>query len=179
MFSKVFDKGRNVTAVTILCALLVACSAATIISYIDEALQIAVEAGQITGVIPPQFAGYVSASLGCIDFAATEVASADTPADQYAKVFAQCGSLVKVNLPGLPQNLVDFATRLATKIAQILTNLKTPSLKAVSANKPPKPMVFSAEQRNHLHDISVSAKLAKAALNKRVALQAPTADGKK
>ncbi len=159
------------TVVTVVLALVMAaCGAATILMYIDDALQIAVEAASVTGFVPPQFAAYITAGLGCVDFAATEVQSGDTPADQYNKVFTQCGALVKVDLPGLPPNLVDFATRLAVRISQILTSLlpkPVPAGKLAAA----KPMKFTPAQLAHLKDVSAKAKAAQALLASHVASQ--------
>ncbi len=170
---------RTKILVPVLALVMAACGAATILMYIDDALQIALAASSVTGFIPPQFAAYISAGLGCIDFAATEVASGDTPVVEYTKVFAQCGALVKVDLPGLPQNLVDLATNLATKIAQILTSLLPKPPPAAGKLAATKPLKLTPAQLAHLKEVSDKAKAARADLMKRVSVQASPIGGKK
>jgi len=150
--------------------LLSACSAATIISYINSALQIALEFLPLAVPgLPPAVPAYFSAGLSCVDFAATEVATMDSNAEKYAKVTAQCAMLVQANMPpGTPQNIVNLASKLATKIADIIAHLPQPTVASgkVGAGKP-QYMKLSQDDVAKLHDIAAKAKAAHAELQQK------------
>lgn len=156
---------HRILSLSLACLLIVACSAATIISVIDQALQIAVEAASVTGVIPPAFADYVSAGLGCLDFASAELASTDDHATQVSKITAQCSALVSPTLPpGTAQNLVNLATKLAAAIQKILTQLHV-----AKVSKDSKPINFTPDQKAKLLAMSTKAKQTRAAFLTRTA----------
>lgn len=153
-----------------LCAslLLAACSAATIISYINQGLQIALEFVPLA--VPglnPAITAYFSSGLGCVDFAATEVATMDTNAEKSAKITAQCAALVQANLPaGTPQNIANLASKLATKIADILAHLPASPPPTILANgkvgvRKPVYMKLSAGDVEKLHGIASKARAAR------------------
>lgn len=123
-----------------LCLALWACpSVSTLVNYIDLALQAAVAAAGATGNIPPAYANYVATGLGCIDFAAKEMQSADTDPIKSAKIAANCAGLTAPNLPpGTSANLIAFAGQLASRIADMLAGLPpaTPPPASVGAAAP-------------------------------------------
>lgn len=147
---------------------LTACAAATVISYIDSALQIALEFLPLAVPgLPPAVPAYFSSGLACVDFAATEVATMDSNAEKYAKVTAQCAALVSANMPpGTPANIVALASKLATKIADIISHLPQPPAVAAGKVGAPKPTYMKLSQGDvlKLHDIAARAKTAKAQL---------------
>lgn len=150
-----------------LCAslLLAACNAATIITYINSALQVALEFVPLAVPgLPPAVTNYFSASLNCVDFAATEVASMDSNADKSLKITAQCAALVQAQMPpGTPQNIVALASRLATRIADIIAHLPQPVVAAGKAGAPkPVYMKLSDSDLAKLHDIAAQAAAAQA-----------------
>ncbi len=155
--------------------LMTACNAATIVSYINSALQIALEFLPLAVPgLPPQVPAYFTAGLQCIDFASTEVASTDTNAVKSAKITAQCASLVQANLPpGTPQNIVSLASKLATRIADLLAHLPaTPPAPGVVAvkrtGKPVSLSVTAAPDVAQLKAISQQAKSAQAMIKDQV-----------
>ena len=158
-------------AIAVLVVALAACSAATIISYIDAALQVALQASSLTGVIPPVFTSYISAGLGCIDYAATETATMDSNAAKSANITAHCAALVTPALPpGLPQNLVTLANNLATKIADMLSHLPAqPPVGGLAAGKP-EYLKLSPSDRSKLAGIAAQAKAAEVKMEGKLSL---------
>ncbi len=90
----------------------------------------------------------------------------DSNAVKSTKIAAQCSALVQPNLPaGTPQNVVLLASKLATKIADILSHLPATQPAAVAAGKPVY-MKLSAKDVGKLHDIARRAGEAKQKLGK-------------
>ena len=157
-------------SVCLLAIILAGCSAAltaTILMYLDDALQILNQVNQYVGIIPPIAANYFVAVAGCVSLAATETASTDPPQVQYQKVVAQCAMLVKVDLPGVPQALVDLAATLAIKIEGIIAKFQTPVAQAKLASAKA-PMKLSAKDRIHLMEIVTQANGLKDSIAKKV-----------
>lgn len=146
----------------------VACSATSVISYINQGLQIALEFLPLAVPgLPPAVTSYFSSGLACVQIAADEVATMDSNAVKSAKITAQCASLVQANLPpGTPQNIVTLASKLATKIADILSHLPTTPPTALAAGKPVY-MHLSKGAVDKLHSIAKQASEAKAKLAKK------------
>lgn len=160
MFLKNSKKMFATSVLMISCLVLMACpSANSILKYLDIALEIATQAAGATGILPPVYTAYVSAGLGCIEFAATETGSTDSPAVQSAKITGACAALVSPVLPpGTPQALVNLAGKLAQAITNLLSSL--PSTKDLASAHPIK---LSAVQVTHLQMIASKAKADKAA----------------
>lgn len=115
-------KLRNL--VTGLALTLAACNVASIVTIIAQAAAIAEQAAAISGVLPPQYADYVSSASECIAFAAQEEASADSQAVKADKIVAQCAQLTSVVLPpGTAKDAAAIAARLALAIQKILAGL--------------------------------------------------------
>lgn len=161
---------RNAVLCTLVVALLsvAACSASTIISYINQGLQIALEFLPLAVPgLPPAVTTYFTSGLACVQVAADEVATMDSNAVKSAKITAQCAALVQANLPpGTPQNIVNLASKLATKIADILSHLPATSPTALAAGKPVY-MHLSKGDVAKLHSIAKQASEAKAKLAKK------------
>lgn len=109
-----------------LAILLAGCSALTIINYISAALDIVTQFVPVPGLSPAVVNAF-GAAAGCVAFAATEMASADTDAAKGAKITAECSAIVATKLPaGTPQTILDLFSRVVTKIADILAHVPSP-----------------------------------------------------
>jgi len=164
---KAKDVSTKLTA-AMLCVLLVACQAASIISIIEKALVIALEAATITGNVPPQYQGYVAAALAGIECASTEAATNDSAQVKSVKITA---CLVNVTAPVLPpgtaQNVVSLVGKLAKAIQDILTGTGSglPQMNAKSATTTiPTPAPVTPQQRDKLLSMAKQAHDARAKL---------------
>lgn len=142
---------------------LAACSVASILSVLQVALSLASDAASVSGSIPPEYIAYVDTALGCVDFAAMELASTDSDAVKTGKIVAQCANLTTPNLPpGTPQTLMTLASKLGAQIARLLAILpKTP---VASSRK----MAVSLEQGTELKAMSEKAKATRTAFRLKV-----------
>lgn len=135
-------------AAFLMIALLVACSAATIIGYISTALQIAEAAAGISGVVPAQYIAYVAAALDGITCASIEIASSDSQAEKYLKTTACFTNAVAPTLPpGTAQNIIAMVNKLDMAIQNILANLTKPPANGVASTKP---MILKDSERAKL-----------------------------
>jgi hypothetical protein len=111
--------------------LLTACTVASIVTVIGQALTVAEQAAAVTGVLPPEYVAYVEAASECIAFAAEEEASSDSPEEKAIEIAGQCGLYTQVTLPsGAPANVLAMAVRLTAAIQAIISDL--PKAKPVS-----------------------------------------------
>lgn len=122
---------------------LVACSAASIISYINSGLQIALEFLPLAVPgLPPAVTSYFQSGLVCVQMAADEMATTDPNIVKSTKIGAACAGLVQANMPpGTPQRIVDLASKLATRISDILAHL--PKTTPIPATATPAPGTLS------------------------------------
>lgn len=159
---------HRLIAIAILSFALTACAALTALNYISSALNVVLEFVPIPG-LPPAVITYFSSAAGCVAFAAEEMATMDSDAVKGAKITAQCAALVQAKMPaGTPQYLVDLAAKLATKIADILAHVPSPTMsangKAVSAGKPTYTRV-TEDERVKLSSMQARALAAKARID--------------
>ena len=145
-----------IVPLVILSLLLSACNT-SLISLLENALVIGLEAASISGALPPQAQTYVDAALGGIACASDEAASNDSQQVKAAKI-AECfsGAVAPVLPPGTAANVVNLINRLSKAVADILKRVPAPTVRAQS--EPQQPDVVSTEDHGKLGDIAKRAR---------------------
>jgi len=131
----------------------------TLISLLENALVIGLEAASISGALPPNVQQGVDAVLGGIACASDELASTDSQAVKSARV-TECfaTAVIPALPPGTAQNVINLINRLTKAVGDILARAKAVNATVRAQSEPQQPDVVSTEDAGKLGDIAKRAR---------------------